>query len=334
MTTTLFKYSWLSREKQFSAFTNGVLLDFWGLREEGEFIGVDGAKIRYVHWRSPSHNKALVIASGRSESYVKYPEVAFDFFHSGYDVFLLDHRGQGLSDRLLEDTQKGHVEKFSDYIDDFSTFVDTIVLPFQYQHYFALAHSMGGAILAGYLLKQAHVFKAAALSAPMFGIKLPIPRWVANFLVNRAEQSQSERNNYAVSTGKWFPLPFILNVLTHSHERYRRYLRYYADFPELRLGGPTYHWMGESLKMGDWLIEHAGEINTPLLVLEAEHDKVVDNQELRAFCERYSQSRTREEKQKLPLVIEGAHHEILFEIDKLRSQALNEICEFYDKHLF
>lgn len=181
MTTTLLKYSWLSREKQFSAFTNGVLLDFWGQREEGEFVGVDGAKIRYVHWRSPSHNKALVIASGRSESYVKYPEVAFDFFHSGYDIFLLDHRGQGLSDRLLEDTQKGHVEKFSDYIDDFSTFVDTIVLPFQYPHYFALAHSMGGAILAGYLLKQTHVFKAAALSAPMFGIKLPIPRWVANF---------------------------------------------------------------------------------------------------------------------------------------------------------
>ena len=92
--------------------------------------------------------------------------------------------------------------------------------------------------------------------------------------------------------------------------------------------------MKESLETGDWLIEHAKEINTPLLVLEAELDKVVDNRGVRAFCDGYSQSRTREEKQKLPLVIEGAHHEILFEIDKLRSQALIEICEFYDKHLF
>ncbi|WP_404936778.1 hypothetical protein [Pseudomonas aeruginosa] len=75
-------------------------------------------------------------------------------------------------------------------------------------------------------------------------------------------------------------------------------------------------------------------MDTPLLILEAEHDKVVDNRELRAFCEGYSQSRTREKKQKLPLVIKGAHHEILFEIDKLRSQALNKICEFYDRHLF
>ncbi|EOV8629584.1 lysophospholipase L2 [Proteus mirabilis] len=334
MTTTLFQHMWLSREKQFSAFTNGILLDFWNQRQEGEFTGVDGVSIRYVHWRSPSHKKALVICSGRSESYVKYPEVAFDFYHLGYDIFLLDHRGQGLSGRLLDDPQKGHVEKFSDYVDDLSTFIDTIVLPYHYQHYFALAHSMGGAILASYLLRKPDTFQAAALCAPMFGINLPIPRWVANFLVNRAEQSVSERNNYAVSTGKWFPLPFILNVLTHSHERYRRYLRYYADFPQLRLGGPTYHWMKESLETGDWLIEHAKEINTPLLVLEAELDKVVDNRGVRAFCDGYSQSRTREEKQKLPLVIEGAHHEILFEIDKLRSQALTEICEFYDKHLF
>ena len=46
-------------------------------------------------------------------------------------------------------------------------------------------------------------------------------------------------------------LPFILNVLTHSHERYRRYLRYYTDFPQLRLGGPTYHWMREGPETGD-----------------------------------------------------------------------------------
>lgn len=181
MTTTLFQHMWLSREKQFSAFTNGILLDFWNQRQEGEFTGVDGVSIRYVHWRSSSHKKALVICSGRSESYVKYPEVAFDFYHLGYDIFLLDHRGQGLSGRLLDDPQKGHVEKFSDYVDDLSTFIDTIVLPYHYQHYFALAHSMGGAILASYLLRKPDIFQAAALCAPMFGINLPIPRWVANF---------------------------------------------------------------------------------------------------------------------------------------------------------
>lgn len=53
------------------------------------------------------------------ESYVKYPEVAYDLFQQGYDVIVLDHRRQGRSGRLLEDGNRGHVIKFDDYVEDF-----------------------------------------------------------------------------------------------------------------------------------------------------------------------------------------------------------------------
>lgn len=82
------------------------------------------------------------------------------------------------------------------------------------------------------------------------------------------------------------------------------------------------------------------EIDKEKLTLKKEIEELSGkNQELKREIELKERekvriSETREEKQKLPLVIEGAHHEILFEIDKLRSQALIEICEFYDKHLF
>lgn len=36
--------------------------------------------------------------------------------------------------------------------------------------------------------------------------------------------------------------------------------------------------------------------------------------------------------EKLPLIIEGADHEILFENDVLRAMALNAICDFFDQH--
>ncbi len=106
------------------------------------------------------------------------------------------------------------------------------------------------------------------------------------------EPNLSVRNDYAASTGKWQPLPYLINVLTHSPERYRRYLRY-ADYPELRLGGPTYHWLRESFVIGDELIAKAGEIDVPLMVLEASEEKVVSNK-LQAFCQsRQSANRTR-----------------------------------------
>ena len=102
MTPENLKESWLNRETQFSAFTNGPLLDFWQHREESQFVGVDDIPIHYVRFIHPKHHKAIVISPGRSESYVKYPEVAYDFYHLGYDVFIIDHRGQGRSGRILK----------------------------------------------------------------------------------------------------------------------------------------------------------------------------------------------------------------------------------------
>ncbi len=40
MTPENLKESWLNRETQFSAFTNGPLLDFWQHREESQFVGL------------------------------------------------------------------------------------------------------------------------------------------------------------------------------------------------------------------------------------------------------------------------------------------------------
>ncbi len=54
-------------------------------------------------------DKMVVISIGRIKSCVKYPEVADDLFQCGYDVMIIDHRGQGLSGRLLADSHWGHV---------------------------------------------------------------------------------------------------------------------------------------------------------------------------------------------------------------------------------
>ena len=331
MTPDMLKASWLTRESQFLAFANGPLLDFWKMRDEAEFIGVDNVPIRYVKLCSTQHNKAIVILPGRGESYVKYPEVAYDLYYLGYDIFIIDHRGQGRSGRMLADPQKGHVEKFTDYIDDFASFVTLEIKPRHYQYCYALSHSMGGAILAGYLLRDSLTFNAAAFCAPMIGIHLPVSRWLANFIIQRAEARASTRDDYAVSTGKWQPLTYIINVLTHSYERYRRYLRYYADYPELRLGDPTYHWIGESLQFGTSLIEKAAEITIPLIVLQASEDKVVSNRDIQKFCAARQKMQIRRG-EKLPLIIEGAYHEILFENDALRAMALNATCDFFDQY--
>ncbi len=69
-------------------------------------------------FRAQHNDRLVLICPGRIESYVKYAEVAYDLFHCGFDVMIIDHRGQGRSGRLLSDTHRGHVVNFSDYVDD------------------------------------------------------------------------------------------------------------------------------------------------------------------------------------------------------------------------
>ncbi|HDL7501314.1 TPA: lysophospholipase L2 [Yersinia enterocolitica] len=323
--------NWLTREEQFAAFVNGPLLDFWQQRDEDEFLGVDNIPIRYVRFCSPQHTRVVVVVPGRIESYVKYPEVAYDLFQQGYDVIVLDHRGQGRSGRILDDRNRGHVIKFDDYIEDFAQLVQREITGSHYQQRFALAHSMGEAILTRYLAREPTVFNAVALCAPMFGIHLPMPGWLAHRIVDWTEKHQKLRDYYAIGTGQWRPLPYVVNMLTHSRERYRRYLRQYADSPEIRVGGPTYHWVRESLLVGEQIIAQADKITTPVLLLQASEDRVVHNPAHNAFTQAMTLAGHPCEGGQ-PKLIKGARHEILFERDTLRAEALSAILRFFAQH--
>jgi lysophospholipase len=113
---------WETRESAFAAFATGPLTDFWRQREEAEFTGVDNVPVRFVRFHAARHDRVIVVCPGRIESYVKYAELAYDLFHLGFDVLIIDHRGQGRSGRLLEDSHRGHVVNFSDYVDDLTAF--------------------------------------------------------------------------------------------------------------------------------------------------------------------------------------------------------------------
>ncbi len=326
------KQSWLGRERGFSAFATGPLLDFWRRREECEFIGVGNLKIRYVRFTSPQHRRVILIVPGRIESYIKYPELAYDLFHCGYDVVILDHRGQGRSDRLLADSHRGHVVEFSHYVDDLETLYLKEIVSNHYQQRYVLAHSMGGAILALFLARQPQAFHAAVFSAPMFGIVLPLPDWMAHPILDWAEKLPAIRERYALGTGRWRASPFGINRLTHSRERYRRNLRFYADDPGLRVGGPTYHWVREGVYAGRSIISQAAKITTPSLVLQASEDDVVDNRSQDIFCTAMADAGHPCEGT-VPYVIQGARHEILFETDAMRAEALNLVVDFFERHV-
>lgn len=122
---------------------------------------------------------SVVIAPGRTEASVEYYETAIDYVNRGFSpVYVIDHVAQGFSPRLLEDGHKGHVSRFSDYIDAFDTAVRGIEGDLLRnegrtdQALFFTSNSMGGAIGIGYFQKMGdeNPFAAAALLGPMIKI--------------------------------------------------------------------------------------------------------------------------------------------------------------------
>src|SRR5271155_1182679 len=128
----------------------------------------DGVTIRYARWEPPRGRKGTVcIFQGRTEFIEKYFEVVRDLRARGFAVATLDWRGQGLSERRLRDSRKGHVRSFDQYDIDLQTFVQDIVLPDCPPPFFALGHSMGAAVLLRAAIMGLRWFDRMVLCAPL-----------------------------------------------------------------------------------------------------------------------------------------------------------------------
>ncbi len=128
----------------------------------------DGVSIRYARWEPPSGRKGTVcIFQGRTEFIEKYFELVRDLRARGFAVATLDWRGQGLSERRLRDSRKGHVRSFREYDIDLETFVQEIVLPDCPPPFFALGHSMGAAVLMRAAAHGHRWFDRMVLTAPL-----------------------------------------------------------------------------------------------------------------------------------------------------------------------
>lgn len=305
-----------------------ALQQLWQLGQHQYFDGTGGCRLRYSHWQAPQASAALILVPGRIEAGHKYAEFISDALHSGYQVFVLDHRGQGASERLLADPQRGYVEKFSDYVDDLQLFIEGIVQPQCKLPLLAVAHSMGGAILTGYLQKRhSGPLKAAIFSSPMWGINTsPLPRAIAPGVARVMAQL-----NRLCSTTAWY-LPgqgpyqtkdFVGNDLTQCAERYHWFRSLYQQYPLYQLGGVSWQWLAEALTACR-LLQHSSAPAIPCFLLQGTDDCVVDNAQQLLLWQRWQQQR--------PLfnamTISGARHELLAETDVVRNQWFSAVNQF------
>jgi lysophospholipase len=288
---------------------------------EGEaawFTGAGGAKLRAALF-TPQGRAAgsqprgtIVLSGGRTEVIEKYYEFIGECLDRGFVVLAHDWRGQGLSQRDLADPLKGHARGYKAYLDDFRALLGAYSthLP---RPWVAVAHSMGGCLT---LLAMAHGedrFAGAVLSAPMLGIRTPFPA-VLSRLLTSVNLMVGQAGRYALGgAGKPFDDAFEGNVLTHDPVRHARAWSLIAAEPKLALGAPTWGWVDFGLRATAFLArpDALREVTTPVVIVSAEDDKLVDSAAQAAAARHLPQGKF--------ITVPGAYHEILMETDPMRN---------------
>ncbi|PJC84987.1 lysophospholipase [Vibrio sp. HA2012] len=315
-----------TQEYNFLQMMQGPVHQLWQQREEGFLPATGGKKLYWIRLTAPSNTKAIVVVNGRMESVWKYQELFYELFSHGFDIYSFDHRGQGMSDRLLTHyPERGFVEDFNHYVEDMKLLVQHFSMN-AYQQKFLLAHSMGGTIATRYIQTTPdHPFNRIALCAPMFGINIPAHLKPFSRPYSWLLKSIHPVETYAPGQTDYQSKGFANNLLTHSQSRYRWFRDLYTMLPELQLGGSTIHWVWQSLNAIRSCIRQTRNIHIPIQILQAGEDEIVDNQAQYRFYRRLKRTNSHSVFTRL----EGSRHEILCEQDLIRNQALRIITAFF-----
>lgn len=209
----------------------------------------DGVRIRAGLWDQGAQGTVFLFP-GRTEYIEKYGRAAADLRARGFATLSVDWRGQGLAARAYADRLIGHVGQFAEYqrdVDALMAFATVEDLP---RPWYLLCHSMGGCIGLRSLMRGLP-FRAAAFSAPMWGISMAAWMRPVAHVLGRLAGPLGQAHRYAPSTGAQsyvLTAPFQDNVLTTDPDMWDYMRRQLAAHSDLALGGPSMGWLHAALR--------------------------------------------------------------------------------------
>lgn len=297
----------------------------------GSLQNDDGAKIRYGRLKPTGEPKGtMVMVPGFREPIEKYFETMRDMTARGYDVFIMDWRGQGGSERYLpNEPQKPFSLGFDRDIRDLHKFINDIVKPADDQKIVLCAHSMGGHLGLRYAKEHPDTFDCMITTAPMFEIETSVfPRPVAKRMVQFAKTGRI-LEKFMPGGSEWQPgkKKYADNHLCSDPLRWQAQEAAMEQKPELRVGDATYGWLYHAFASIEILNkeDYLKEIKIPVLMATPQADVIVDiKAQVRASgimpdCTRVD----------LP----GAKHEVWMEKDEHRNVWLKAVDDFLGRHM-
>ncbi len=255
------------------------------------FKTYDGNELFYYEWNFKPNQKSLIVIHRGHEYGERLSEFANHPNFSDYNIFAFDLRGHGYTKTEVSPI-------FMDYVRDLEAFSRFLSIEYgvKQNETFVVANSIGGVVASAWVHDFAPEIAGMALLAPAFEIDLIVP--LAEQFINLGTKLNKNLivKSYVKST-----------MLTHDVDQQKAY-----DTDPLITSEINGRLLIDLAKHGRRMLEDAGAINVPTLILSAEKDKVVINETHKKFYV------TIESEVKELITLDGFMHGILFEKERLK----------------
>ena len=271
---------------------------------EGSFEGSGGLKIFTRAWRPATRPRAVVVIShGFNAHSGHYAWVAEQLVSKGLAVHALDHRGRGKSDG-----ERFYVQKFTDYVDDLSTFIGIVKAAEPGSKVFLLGHSAGGVVAALYALdKQAEL---AGLLCESFAFRVPAPDFALAVLKGLSHVA---------------PHAHVLKLKNEDFSRDPAWVATLNADPLIAHEVQPTQTVAEMVRADERLAHGFGLVKLPLLILHGTEDKATRPSGSQTF---HDQAGSPDKTLKL---YEGHYHDLLADLGK--EQVMSDIQTWLDARI-
>lgn len=224
------------------------------MKEYTSILSKDGLKITTFSNYLKSEKGVIIITHGMGEHSMRYTEMSDFYTNEGYTVISFDIRGHGLSEG-----KRGHTPGFEFLMDDIERVYTQVKKDYPSLPIFLFGHSMGGNLVLNFLLRKPNSICGAIVTGAYLKLGFEPPKWK----IILAKLSSSIWPTLSQ------PTELELDALSRNKEVIRKY-----ENDELVHDRITSAFFINVHFAGQYVIDHANEIKTPLLVMHGMEDRL------------------------------------------------------------
>ena len=272
----------------------------------------DGYRWKYRKYAAAGTPRGAVVFIHGIQSHAGwYEHSCTQLALAGYEVYFLDRRGSGMNAE-----QRGDAPSFRRLLDDIAEFLTALPRTAPRGHtvgrlpVFVAGISWGGKLAVALERRHPGLVDGLILLCPGFFAKVRPTLWqrLGIFFMRLFRPR------------KKYPIPLSDPELFTASPRWQQFLR---DDP-LRLHHATARLLIESVRLDGYLRFSAKYVHVPVLLLLAEHDRIIRNDRTRPFVDRFATP------DKQVIEYAGAHHTLEFEPDP--NGFIGDMRAWLDKH--